>query len=268
MSTNPYPSSSPKPPSLHQPHDSGLSISAPDTSLSPAAQKRISDLEAELSILTDKVASASQRFADYENEIRVLNAQVRQEKRRNASLETAASVDEGSGEAGKGVGVAERAVNGNAAQKPGISRFGSFMHARKAIGGLGATPETEVANPLASAGAAGARERDLEAQLSQERHLRLAAEAKVGDTAGEVEELTATLFGQANEMVATERKENARLTERIQFLERRDAKFGMRVQALEERDRERQRRLENLERAVGRAERVRGVLGGGVGEKG
>nr|OQO18717.1 hypothetical protein B0A51_12391 [Rachicladosporium sp. CCFEE 5018] len=267
MATNPYPSSPPKPHPQHQPHDSGLSLTA-STDLSPEAQKRISDLEAELSLVTDKVASASQRFADYENEIRVLNAQVRQEKRRNASLDSTVSVGEGSGEAGRVVGVAERAVNGSAAQKPGISRFGSFMHARKAIGGLGATPETEAANPLASAGTAAARERDLEAQLSQERDLRLAAEAKMGDTAGEVEELTATLFGQANEMVASERKENARLKERIQFLERRDAKFGMRVQALEERDRERQRRLENLERAVGRAERVRGVLGGGAGEKG
>ncbi|OQO14674.1 hypothetical protein B0A48_00055 [Cryoendolithus antarcticus] len=266
MATNPYPSSPPKPHPQHQPHDSGLSLTA-STVLSPEAQKRISDLEAELSLLTDKVASASQRFADYENEIRVLNAQVRQEKRRNASLDCTVSGGEGGGEAGRVVGVAERAVNGSAAQKPGISRFGSFMHARKAIGGLGATPETEVANPLASAGAA-ARERELEAQLSQERDLRLAAEAKMGDTAGEVEELTASLFGQANEMVATERKEHARLKERIQVLERRDAKFGTRVQALEERDRERQRRLENLERAVGRAERVRGVLGGGAGEKG
>lgn len=107
------------------------------------------------------------------------------------------------------------------------------------------------------------RERELEAQLAQAQTARLAAENKVEQMSGEIEDLTANLFSQANEMVAEERKEGARLRERIRFLEERDAKFAMKVQKIEERDRERKKRLERLERAMGRIERVKGLLGKG-----
>ena len=79
----------------------------------------------------------------------------------------------------------------------------------------------------------------------------------------EIEELTGSLFSQANEMVADERREGARLRERIRFLEERDVKFAMKVQRIEERDRERKKRLEKLERAMGRIERARELLGNG-----
>lgn len=62
----------------------------------------------------------------------------------------------------------------------------------------------------------------------------------------ELEELSAQLFQQANEMVAAERKARARLEER--------------VEVLEGREREKRKRLERLEKAVGRIERVRGLL--------
>lgn len=65
---------------------------------------------------------------------------------------------------------------------------------------------------------------------------------------GELEELSAQLFQQANEMVASERKARARLEERVEVLEGRDA--------------EKRKRLERLERAVGRIERVHGLLKG------
>lgn len=55
-----------------------------------------------------------------------------------------------------------------------------------------------------------------------------------------------SLFEQANEMVATERRARARLEERVAVLERREV--------------DKRRRLEKLESAVGRIERVRGVL--------
>lgn len=58
-----------------------------------------------------------------------------------------------------------------------------------------------------------------------------------------MEELTAQLFGQANEMVATERRARAKLEERVQVLEKRDS--------------EKRRRLERLEKAIERIERVR-----------
>lgn len=62
----------------------------------------------------------------------------------------------------------------------------------------------------------------------------------------EIEDLSVTLFEQANEMVATERRARARLEER--------------VSVLEVRDREKNGRLERIERAQERLERVRGLL--------
>ncbi|CAN8095988.1 unnamed protein product [Discula destructiva] len=88
---------------------------------------------------------------------------------------------------------------------------------------------------------------DLLDALTREQQLRLAAEAKVNDTSREVEELSVSLFEEANEMVATERREKARL--------------AARVGELEKRDREKGARLDRLECAVGRIERVRHLLG-------
>jgi len=64
----------------------------------------------------------------------------------------------------------------------------------------------------------------------------------------EIEELSATLFSQANEMVANERKARAKLEERVAVLEHRDE--------------EKRRRLERLEGAMRRLERVKGLLVG------
>jgi predicted RNase H-like nuclease (RuvC/YqgF family) len=62
-----------------------------------------------------------------------------------------------------------------------------------------------------------------------------------------LEELTAQLFSQANEMVAQERKARARLEERVAVLERRDI--------------EKRNRLERLEKAMERVERIRALVG-------
>ena len=87
--------------------------------------------------------------------------------------------------------------------------------------------------------------------LRRERELRRAAEGKLNDTSREVEELSVSLFEQANEMVAQERRARAKLEERVALLETRD---------LEKRD-----RLDRLEGALTRIERVRALLGGGGG---
>jgi hypothetical protein len=55
------------------------------------------------------------------------------------------------------------------------------------------------------------------------------------------------LFGQANEMVASERKARAKLEERVKVLEQRDG--------------DKRKRLEKLERQMQRIERVRGLVG-------
>lgn len=90
---------------------------------------------------------------------------------------------------------------------------------------------------------------DLLMLLTREQTLRQAAESRVTQTNEELEELSAQLFTEANEMVATERKARAKLEER--------------VAVLESRDKEKRGRLEVLETRLRRIERVRGLLNRG-----
>ena len=82
--------------------------------------------------------------------------------------------------------------------------------------------------------------------LTREQSLRQAAESKVSESNEELEELSAQLFTEANEMVATERKARAKLEERVAVLEKRD--------------RDKRTRLGVLESRLGRIERVREML--------
>ncbi|KAI0490541.1 hypothetical protein F4859DRAFT_11640 [Xylaria cf. heliscus] len=91
-----------------------------------------------------------------------------------------------------------------------------------------------------------AETRELLAALTHERRLRAAAEEKLAATSREVEDLSASLFEQANAMVATERRARAALEDRV-------AELGLR-------DREKKVRLGRLEGAVLRIERAREVL--------
>jgi hypothetical protein len=82
--------------------------------------------------------------------------------------------------------------------------------------------------------------------LSQEQARRKEVENQAAKKDTEVEELTASLFEQANEMVATERRARAKLENRVEVLEKRDH--------------DKARRLGLLEMRVQRAERVRALL--------
>ena len=88
---------------------------------------------------------------------------------------------------------------------------------------------------------------NLTAALEAERQARARAEQTLSQTQSELEDLTAKLFGEANEMVATERRARAKLEERVRLLEKRDG--------------EKRRRLERLEGAMQRIERVRTMVG-------
>jgi hypothetical protein len=118
------------------------------------------------------------------------------------------------------------------------NRLSSFLTARKSVPNLNIPPTP----PTPS-------ERDLQAALNREQTLRQQAEGKLDEASGELEELSAQLFMQANEMVATERKARAKLEERVAVLESRDV--------------EKRKRLERLESSMARIERVRGLLAPG-----
>ena len=96
--------------------------------------------------------------------------------------------------------------------------------------------------------ATAAETSELLSALAREQTLRQAAESQVNQTNDELEELSAQLFQQANEMVATERKARAKLEERVMMLERRDG--------------EKRKRLEVLEGRLSRIEKVRALLSG------
>jgi len=123
---------------------------------------------------------------------------------------------------------------------PVQNRLSSFLIARKSTPNLQAPQTLPPPTP---------NEQDLVAALTREQRLRQQAEGKLDEASGELEELSAQLFMQANEMVATERKARAKLEERVAILERRDV--------------EKRKRLERLENAMGRIERVRGLLAPG-----
>lgn len=87
---------------------------------------------------------------------------------------------------------------------------------------------------------------DLLEALNKEQTLRRAAEGRLNATNREVEELSVTLFEQANEMVATERRARAVLEQRVSELEKRDV--------------DKKKRLDKLELAVNRIEKVKVLL--------
>lgn len=76
--------------------------------------------------------------------------------------------------------------------------------------------------------------------------MRQQAEGQISQLSSEMEDLSATLFQQANEMVATERRARAKLEERVEILEKRDS--------------EKRKRLEKLEGALKRIERAKQLL--------
>jgi exonuclease VII large subunit len=86
----------------------------------------------------------------------------------------------------------------------------------------------------------------VEEQLQLERSAREQAEEKVASMTMELEELTQSLFEEANTMVRTEREKCARLEARLQIMESREE--------------DKRRRLTELEKAIGRITKVRSLL--------
>ncbi|WYZ38659.1 hypothetical protein EsH8_III_000573 [Colletotrichum jinshuiense] len=185
------------------------------------AQSRIADLEAQVRLLNQKAAAAVDRWADYEDEL--------------TRLRIAASAHPGPAPAPSPSPTRTSFLAG------GANRLSALLSPR----GMKSSPNLRAPSPPAPGDPATTE--DLLEALNREQNLRLAAESRLSTTSLEVEELSVSLFEQANEMVATERRARARLEER--------------VETLEKRDQDKKRRLERLEGAVGRIERVRSLLG-------
>ncbi|KAJ4388678.1 hypothetical protein N0V93_006137 [Gnomoniopsis smithogilvyi] len=241
-----------------------------------AAQAQIDDLQAQIRLLNAKATAAVDRWADYEDELSKLRKELsaakdaprRESMPQTPTLTTTPTSPRGS----PSMGFAAAATNRISAllsrkSTPNLKAMPSghsqsystsnLLPTPPPSGGHQTsystssllTPKSPAKNMLYTpASTAPSTTEDLLEALTREQQLRLAAEAKVNETSREVEELSVSLFEEANEMVATERRERARLEER--------------VGELEKRDRQKKVRLERLEGAVGRIERVRNLLEG------
>lgn len=208
------------------------------THLNPDARIRILELEAQLQALSAKASAQAHQLANYEDEFR----------RMRGERKTSSGWMGGQGQ--------------TQMEKEGVtpiltSRISSYFARRGSPNPPLATPENKAMeshhNSLFSSPSSrpptpspSQRQTELQAQLSREQDLRTQAEGQLAAMSTEMEELSGTLFSQANEMVATERKARAKLEERVEFLEKKDH--------------EKKLRLDRLDGAIRRIERVRRVL--------
>ncbi|KAI9655912.1 MAG: hypothetical protein M1831_004757 [Alyxoria varia] len=152
------------------------------------------------------------------------------------------------------------------------TRITNFLSARRASP---ANNNTESQQASSSSSNNPRNSQDLNAQLAHEQSLRRAAESKLNQTNQELEDLSVSLFQQANEMVAAERKARVEGEERAKQREKEGKRRARgqeekvrrlegRVKVLEERETERGKRLDRLELAMKRVSRVKEVLNEGV----
>jgi len=193
-----------------------MSTLCPTCSNPPDSQSRIDHLEHEVQALTAQSVNNAEKLASYEEDISRLRQQ-RSAAQAEAQHAKSASLD----------------MTPPRAERPAaLTRFASFRY--------GSSTQKLTSSPSVDFN-------DLQNQLAKEQAARLEAEKKVEQASGELEDLTASLFEQANEMVATERRARSKLEERVRILE--------------ERDKDKSRRLEMIEGAVQRLERVKRLLG-------
>jgi septal ring factor EnvC (AmiA/AmiB activator) len=222
-----------------------------------AAQKQILDLQAQVRLLNQKATAAVDRWADYEDELAKLRRHVASTTRPPSRGVTI--IHDSPPKAATLPRAMAAPLPQPAPQTPTTSSFlaGGRLSALLSPRSAKSTPNLKDAQPRAVPPTTpGARmpetpttpsTDDLLTALSREQTLRRQAEDRLGDTSREVEELSAQLFEQANEMVASERRARAKLEERVSVLEKRDV--------------EKRQRLERLESAMARIERVRALLG-------
>ncbi|KAK2781696.1 hypothetical protein FQN52_001371 [Onygenales sp. PD_12] len=216
------------------------------------AQQRISELEAQVRYLNKRAAETAEKLADYEDEIRFLRSQAHSHTTTTATDPTALPTTPTLSPAQPATSTSSSPSRPQQPQQStatppqpqsrlGIGTFASLLPYRRntSTPPPGPAPQSPTPSPDPDP--------TLRAALSHEQSLRLAAESRLTQATSELEDLTAQLFSQANEMVAAERKARAKLEERVEVLETRDG--------------EKRRRLERLENAVERVGRVRGLVG-------
>ncbi|KAA6408480.1 MAG: hypothetical protein FRX48_07562 [Lasallia pustulata] len=233
-------------------HNCGANLShAQEHAVAQDAQQRISELETQVKLLTSKATAAVDKLADYEDELRQLKSTPHRPSGQTSGLPSASDPNVASSQPRRTStpsGPPPRPSTATAAPGPRTSihqplqnRLSSLLTSHRSP----SQPPAPASAPL-PAHARTPSETELLTALAREQALRAAAEANLSQTNEELEELSAQLFQQANEMVATERRARAKLEERVEVLERSNG--------------EKRKRLEVLESRMGRIERVRALL--------
>ncbi|PHH65009.1 hypothetical protein CDD81_3646 [Ophiocordyceps australis] len=204
------------------------------------AQARIEQLEDQVRQLNDKASAAVSRWAEYEAELGKLRSEQRRQSASNNTLSPPAAAATVTATAAQPQPSSPPQLGAGAPPSPTRA---SFFHS--APSRLSALLYPRKASPAPSTPTSTAE--DLLEALTREQTLRREVEGRLSATSKEVEELSASLFEQANKMVADERRARAHLEERVGELERRDV--------------DKRRRLERLELAMDRIEKVRNLLG-------
>ncbi|KZM23656.1 uncharacterized protein EKO05_0005337 [Ascochyta rabiei] len=192
------------------------------------ARRTIKKLEAQMDSLREQTVAAVNKCASYEDQLRTLKTTPPTSNgavRNNTSEPFDASSPDG-----------RPSTSAASAHTRATSRF-SFLTSRLTSP---VNPTTAPPIPAPSGDA------DLLHELERERALRAKAEDRVRTIDSEIEELSVTLFSQANEMVAEERRARAKLEARIELLE--------------QKDKDKMARLDRLEKAVSRLDRVKALL--------
>ncbi|KAL8661573.1 MAG: hypothetical protein Q9202_005459 [Teloschistes flavicans] len=267
--------------------------------LAQSFQSRIAELETQVRILTDKATAAVDKLADYEDQLHQLKS-TSQQPQPSPSTDPPAAPTHNREPPSR----ADSSTALQAHRSPLQTRLANFLPSarRSASTPPSSAPPTQLthsqsvrqapsqpqSHPLSSSSGVGGHHHtasnplptdsstsDMATALANEHALRVAAEAHLSASQTEIEELSTQLFSEANEMVATERRnlaslqakhaqlqEEARGWERhVKEREERERRLRERLKVLEGRDGEKRFKWEELERRVGRVERVKALLG-------
>ncbi|KAL7925431.1 hypothetical protein ACQKWADRAFT_283989 [Trichoderma austrokoningii] len=198
------------------------------------AQARIAELETQVFQLNQKATAAVDRWADYEAELSRLRALLPSSTPEQSHSPTRSSFFQAGATRISALMYSRRPQT---ASPPAVSRAAPPV----------TPPPTEPrASMTTTTRNSGRTTEDLLEALNKEQMLRKAAEGRLNETNRELEDLSATLFEQANEMVATERRARAALEQKVSELEQRDV--------------EKRVRLDKLELAMHRIEKVKTLL--------
>ncbi|KZF26514.1 hypothetical protein L228DRAFT_14307 [Xylona heveae TC161] len=234
----------------HRNEDNNDNQQSNDDTITTAQQQRVEDLETQVRFLSTKAALAENKLTEYEEELRRLKAHRVVDGTTSgvtaAGSTSSASASDISGTDNTSITSLNGATPSSASKSLPLLQTNPLPAKHSRLPSFFSGRSTSSENSKHSTTASDTSE--LQAALAREQALRQKAEKMLADTNGELEELSAQLFQQANEMVATERKARAKLEERVAVLERRDE--------------DKRKRLELLEGAVNRIERVRNLLAG------